>query len=376
MTRPILSLAFTTAMSGLVLGGSVVQAQDIGAPTGYISVGAAYSERYGETAYLNISEDNFLGSDVGIDIAAEYNRTGYRLSASIDTDYSPSIPGVTGISYLDLSAYVDSHTWQGAAYNSKRIGANADLVFPVKEGLTLAVGYFVYDDTISDVDPDTSPLVAAEAGQKLTSGAQVSLYHDTTDLPLRPTRGTTLSLGAQYAGIGGDTNWAALTASGAVYTPLATNGVASAKFTAGHVRSLDGNAQRITERAFLGNDLPRGFAFGGLGPRDVAGATNTSLGGETYFAATLETGFPVLETTTGAIHASAFWETGGVWNLQETSGGAMGEIDDTLHWRASYGISLSWVGKSGQLRLSWADAYKREAYDVTQPISLTFSTSF
>ena len=375
MTRPIFSFALTTAMSGLLLG-SVAQAQDIGMPTGYISVGAAYSERYGETAYLNISEDNFLGSDVGINIAAEYNRSGYRLSASLDTDYSPKIPGVTTTSYLDLSAYVDSHTWQGAAYNGKRIGANADLVFPVRDGLTLAVGYFIYDDTISDVAPDTSPLVAAEAGQKLTSGVQVSLYRDTTDVPLRPTRGTTLSLGAQYAGIGGDTNWAALTASGAVYTPLATNGVASAKFTAGHVRSLDGNAQRITERAFLGNDLPRGFAFGGLGPRDVSGATDTSLGGETYVATTLETNFAVMETITGTIHAGAFWEAGSVWNLQETSGGAMGEIDDTLHWRASYGVSISWVGNSSQLRLSWADAYKREVYDVTQPISLTFETSF
>ncbi len=375
MTRHIF-IKFALAGGVLLTTAGNVFAQDANPPTGYFTLGAAYSERYGETAFASISDENFLGSGVGIGAAAEYTRTGYRISANLDTGFTLPMPGNLADALLDVSVYMDERAWQGAAYSTKRTGLDLGLTLPFGQNTTLTAGYFLYDDVLSNVAANTSPLVALEAGQKLSSGVQAGLYFDNTDTPVRPTRGISAGFTARYAGLGGDSKWSNITASGTIYQPVPMNGVASIGISAGHMQSLDGQPVRITDRAFLGYDLPRGFAYGGLGPRDVAGATNTPLGGENYATASVSADFPILETRTGTLYGGIFWEAGSVWNLQNTTGAAMGTVDAALYWRASYGVSLSWAGAFGQLRLSWADPYLRKPYDVAQPLSLTFSTSF
>ncbi len=370
------SYQFLLALGAAALATGPVVAQDPGTPTGYITLGAAYSERYGETAFATISEENLFGTGIGAGLSAEYSRSGYRISADLDTGFTLPVAGSAIAPELDISVYLDERKWQDAAYSNRRAGIDADLRFSVNERLNLVAGYFFYDDTLSNVAATTSPLIAAEAGQQTASGAKLGLYFDSTDNPLRPESGLSLGVTARYAGLGGDSNWTSLTANAALYQPLPMNGIASLSVTGGQIRSLDGNAIRITDRAFLGYDLPRGFAFGGLGPRDFAGAVNSPLGGETYAAASIATDFPMFETRSGTVYGGIFWEGGSVWDLQNTTGGAMPLVDDSLNWRASYGISLSWVGPFGNLRLSWADAYLRQSYDITQPVSLTFSTSF
>ena len=352
------------------------QDQDFGKPTGYFSLGVGYSERYGETAFFTLSEENLFGSGIGAHAGAEYNRLGYRLTLDFDKEIALPFQAFGVSPLLDVSLYFDDLSWQDSSYNNRRLGLDADLLFPLRSNTLISIGYMVYSDEISDVHPDTSPLVAAEAGEQLNSGLTFGFQYDTTNTPIRPTKGVSLAFGARYAGLGGDTQKLELTANGALYQPLPYEGVLTAGFTAGNVRSLDGNAVRITDRAFLGNDLPRGFAFTGLGPRDISGATNTALGGESYAAISLATDFPISQTGSGTFYAGAFLEAGSVWNLQETAGGAMGIIDDEFHLRASFGLSLSWIGQYGEFRLSWANPYQRESYDETQPISISFTTSF
>lgn len=367
---------------GLTLSGCLMfstgfaTAQETEGPTGFLSLGLAYSERFGETAFASVTERNFLNSGVGIDASAEINRSGYRLSFDIDKKVPVPIPGIGVEPLLDVSLYFDDLSWQDSAYHNRRIGFDADLLFPLGANSLISVGYIYYSDEISDVHADTSPLVAAEIGEQSTSGIQLGFSYDTTDTPIHPTRGLSLSANALYAGLGGDSQRLELSATGAIYQPIPMEGVLSVGFIAGNVRSLNDDAIRITDRAFLGNDLPRGFVFGGLGPRDVAGATDTSLGGETYAAVSIETDFPVFETSSGTVYAGAFWESGSVWDLQETAGGAMGVIDDEMHIRSSYGVSVSWISTFGQLRLNWANPYQRQDYDVLQQVSVTFSTSF
>ena len=376
MNRPLNTCTlFSTVTLSLLAGSVAAVAQDINAPTGYLSFGAAYSERYGETVFASLVEDDFLGTGVGADVSAEYNRSGYRVSANLDTDINLSIPGFLTDPVLDISVYLDNHAWQGNAYDSKRIGVEADLVFPVRQNMVVSTGVFYYDDTISNVNGNTSPIVLA--GQQATSGAQIGLHYSTLDTPIRPSSGVALGVTAQYAGLGGDTNWTSLTVNGSVYHPLPMNGIAKVNAIAGQMRSLNGNAISITERAFLGNDLPRGFAYGGLGPRDDdGGSINTSLGGESYTAVSVQTEFPMFDTNTGAIYGSVFWDGGSVWNLSGTPVGASGLIDEAMYWRASYGVSLSWVGNMGQIRLSWAEPYQYQVGDIMQPLSVSFSAAF
>lgn len=376
MNKPLQICTILTAISLSMFVDSVaVVAQNTGVPTGYLSFGAAYSERYGETVFASVVEDDFFGTGVGVDVSAEYSRTGYRISANLDTDISLSIPGFSADPFLDISVYLDDHAWQGNAYDSKRVGIDADVVFPVRQNMVVSAGVFYYDATISNVNVNTSSLVLA--GQQVTSGAEIGLHYSSLDTPIRPSSGLTAGLSAQYAGLGGDTNWTSLTANGTVYRQLPMNGIARLNATAGQMRSLNGDTISITERAFLGQDLPRGFAYGGLGPRDKDGVNvDTSLGGEAYTAISVQTDFPMFETATGAVYGGVFWDGGSVWKLSGIPDGDSGPIDDAMYWRASYGVSLSWVGNMGQLRLSWAEPYQFQPNDITQPLSISFSASF
>lgn len=374
MIRPLFHQAIPV-LAGLTVFAGIATAQEIGAPTGYLSFGAAYSERYGETIFASLVEEDFLNTGVGVDAAAEYSRSGYRISTNLDTDIALSIPGLAVDPFMDVLIYLDDHSWQESAYDSKRVGFDADLIFPVRQGVYLSAGYFYYDNSISNVNANTSPLVTAE--QQVTSGAKLGLHYETLDTPVRPSNGVSLGLTAQYAGIGGDTNWNSLTAHGSVYQPLPLNGVGSISFVAGQIRTLNDEPISISERAFLGYDLPRGFAFGGIGPRDNdGGSVDTALGGETYVAASVESDFPMVETNSGAVYGGVFWDGGSVWDLHGTPVGASGAIDDSMYWRASYGVSVTWISDFGQVQLSWAEPYLSQPDDITQPLSVSFSTAF
>ncbi len=376
MKRPsFICAVFSTVSLSLFAGTGGAIAQNTDAPTGYLSFGAAYSERYGETVFASVIEEDFLGTGVGVDLSAEYNRSGYRISANLDTDINLSIPGFSVDPFLDISVYLDDHAWQGNTFDSKRVGIEADLIFPVRQNLLVSTGLFYYDDTISNVNANTSSLVLA--GQQATSGAKIGLYYSTLDTPLRPSSGLTAGVTAQYAGLGGDTNWTSITANGSVYRELPMNGIAKLSAIAGQITPLNGAPISITDRAFLGQDFPRGFAYGGLGPRDNNGPNaNTSLGGEAYTAISLQTDFPMFETNIGAVYGGVFWDGGSVWKLSGTPVGDSGPIDDTMYWRASYGISLSWIGSMGQVRLSWAEPYQFQPDDIIQPLSISFSAAF
>ena len=60
----------------------------------------------------------------------------------------------------------------------------------------------------------------------------------------------------------------------------------------------------------------RGFAPGGLGPREVnACSINDALGGEYYAVARFETQFPIGLPEEYGIEFGAFFDAGSVWGL-------------------------------------------------------------
>ncbi len=81
------------------------------------------------------------------------------------------------------------------------------------------------------------------------------------------------------------------------YYPVWENVTLMARAQGGQIAAYGGNDLRIVDNFFLGPSLVRGFASGGIGPRDVSrGQTNnntSSLGGTTYFGGTLEVQFPI-----------------------------------------------------------------------------------
>ncbi len=124
------SFPFLLALGTAALTAGPLVARDPGTPTGYITLGAAYSERYGETAFATISEENLFGTGIGAALSAEYSRSGYRISADLDTSFTLPLASSAIAPELDISVYLDERKWQDAAYNIRRAGIDAYLRQP------------------------------------------------------------------------------------------------------------------------------------------------------------------------------------------------------------------------------------------------------
>ena len=87
-----------------------------------------------------------------------------------------------------------------------------------------------------------------------------------------------------------------------------------------------GSSSRVTDRFFLGSGLFRGFAPGGLGPREVDTINsinvNDALGGEYYAVARFETQFPIGLPEEYGIEFGAFFDAGSVWGLDSAHVGS------------------------------------------------------
>lgn len=138
---------------------------------------------------------------------------------------------------------------------------------------------------------------------------------------------------------------------------------------------------RIDERFYLSPSRLRGFAAGGIGPRDLATGGAEALGGNAY--ATLNTDW-VLRDLFGRpfpatdILPSLFLDIGTVWGLDDTGGGAAGNapVDDGLYWRAAAGAALALDTGAGSLAASLALPLRALHYDRTETFQLSFRTRF
>jgi outer membrane protein insertion porin family len=151
-----------------------------------------------------------------------------------------------------------------------------------------------------------------------------------------------------------------------------------------------GDGTRIIDRFFLGGDRFRGFAAGGLGPRDVCtsgGAlgncdgnnVNDALGGNLYAVARLQASFPIGLPEEWGIYGGVFFDAGSLWSLDETeitTGDTPRTIDDGMNLRAAAGVSLFWDSAFGPLRLNFAHPIREEENDETESFRFTIGTRF
>ncbi len=125
----------------------------------------------------------------------------------------------------------------------------------------------------------------------------------------------------EVAGLGGDSRFVRVTGEVRYYYPVWDDVVGMLKAQGGHIQTFGGDKLRLTDHFNPGPSLVRGFAPGGIGPRDIAYDPRTgSLGGTTYFGGTAaELQFPIwgLPKEIG-LRGAVFADAGTVFNYQAT----------------------------------------------------------
>lgn len=303
--------------------------------TGTFSVGAGYSSVDGLIAQGSITQENFLGRGLRLNLAASLGgeSTTYQI-------------GLTDPYFLDLDLtlgfelYKTEREWDD--FSRKATGGALKLGLPVFDDYSRAL--FVYrleDKEIYDVSDFADPQIKDEEGKSVISSLTSSLTRDTTDYRLDPSRGNVAQLSWEIAGLGGDEKFSKYIFDYRHFWPAPLGTVLSAHGQIGYVHAFGGEEVPLDERFYLGGiNTLRGFDPRQVGPYNPE--TDEYTGGykQTYF--NFEWLFPLSKEV--GIKGVTFFDIGNAWDEDE---------DFFSEWRYSVGAGIRWLSPLGPLRLEW-----------------------
>lgn len=350
-------------------------------PTGSLKLGANYNSANGVGLVASFREANFLGrgQTTSFGVNTTTSTRNFNFAFKEPSLYNRDLSLSFGLDYQGTSK-------NNARYNTGSVGFDAALGFPVSESGFFTPKFFYETEELTDVTT-SSKVITGEAteGDRKTLGLGYTYSFDNRRTGLNPKSGMFLRLSQDW-GLTGDARFVRTNVKWGGETYLRNEDFkVSATFEGGALNFASGHSSRVTDRFFLGAGLFRGFAPGGLGPRefDSANSINDALGGDYYAVARFETQFPLGLPEEYGIEFGAFFDAGSVWGLNSTHVGsganqaAPGTIlYDDFTLRAVAGVSIFWTTPIGPLRFNFTDAVKTAEHDVEQSFDLTVSTSF
>ncbi|MDE3177816.1 MAG: outer membrane protein assembly factor BamA [Pseudomonadota bacterium] len=420
-------------------------------PTGSVSLSGGYSTLDGPLAEVAFTEANFLGR-------------GQYLRLSVSRGQFANGWGITFTEpYLfdqRLAGGFDLYHKQQlqnlfALYETDTTGINLRLGVPITEELTFQPNYSLYASQITipnnggqpyndcststgsgnnwswtpggtSVPQTTSPMYnclingeasaaikeAAAQGQVITSLIGYSLIWDSLDNRRNPSQGALANFHQDIAGLGGASHFVRETIDGRYYYPVTDDLITFVRLQGGRIDQIGRGDLPIIDNFNLGPSLVRGFAPGGLGPRDISDPNNiaaNSLGGTTYFGGTAEIQFPIFGLPRelglkGALFVDAGTLTGfqGRTDFSSMLGynfcpsqnvGKLAvdpktkiaylptqpsclTLDDEKTIRTSLGASLLWASPLGPIRIDFAYPVIKGRFDQVQYINFSGGATF
>lgn len=344
---------------------TVIKTQVEEKSTGSISLGVGYSTNNGALTDVVLRERNFLGRGQDMKVGGRLAQRGTQVDLSF-----------TEPRFLDreLSAGADAFRitrdlTDVAHHKLETTGGSVRLGYPITERLSQNWRYTLKEVDIIDVESGASRFVRDAAGSTITSEVGHTMVYDRLDNTTSPTSGYILRMNNDVAGLGGDSRYVRNRLTGAKYFGLADDWVLMTRATGGYIVGL-GQDVRIRDRFYVGGDDIRGFATGGVGPRDIS--TDDALGGEWMYAGTVELSFPLGLPQEFNFKGRLFTDVGSAGKLASTGP----EVRDSSTPRVSVGTGLAWASPVGPLGVDLGIPVLKESFDDTELIRINFGTRF
>ncbi|ABA88500.1 outer membrane protein assembly complex protein YaeT [Syntrophotalea carbinolica DSM 2380] len=324
--------------------------------TGSFSIGAGFSSVDGMMVQGSVSQDNFLGRGLRLDLSGSLggSRTVYRVGLLdpyfLDRDLA-----------LGFDVYDTEREWTD--FDRDTTGGDIKLGLPITDDIRTFFVYRYEEKNITDVDDDASWTIRKQAGKHTLSSITASLSRNTTDFRPDPSRGNISELAIEYAGLGGTERFIKYTADHRYFYPLPWGMVFSAHGQVGYIQEMGGKDAPLDERFFLGgmNSL-RGFESREVGPREANddGTDYDFVGGVKEAVFNLELTFPLIKDM--KMKGLVFFDTGNAWADDETMFSEM---------RYSVGAGIAWNSPMGPLRFAWG--YNLSPKEWEEPSAFDFS---
>ena len=318
-------------------------------PTGLFSIGGGYSSQDGALGTLDLSQRNFLGKGWEVFLRL---RGGQKIQTGTIGFTEPWLfdqPLAAGFDIFNTRRLLPDYT-----VNS--LGGDIRLGHPIGEYSRWNALYRVSQDKISDVNQLGSPELISQEGTHLTSLVGLNLSRDTRDNVYDPTRGSTVSIGVDFAGVGFGEKFARSVFSTTYFQPMPwLDHVLSFRLMAGYSFGWSKDPVPLFERFYLGgsNSL-RQFKSLQVSPKDNTG---TRIGGNSEALGTVEYQIPLFF----GIKAAVFYDIGQVWG-PDISAGTKIDLSDLRH---GVGAGLRWNSPFGPIRVDYGiklDQKKGESF--------------
>ena len=419
-------------------------------PTGSFNISGGYSTTEGFIGEVSVSDSNFMGRGEAVRLSVNEGQRSRGVNFSFTEPY-----------FLDqrMSGGFDlfvkqSDAWSYSYYSTTSYGTTLRLGVPITEELSLQPHYSVYDTIISIPNNSQTPYndcqnpipfytpgygywlaptpsslniiyncmsngeaslaIKNAEGSTVTSLLGYTLSYNNLDNFKNPKNGVRASFTQDVAGLGGDTRY--IRTSGDVRYfyefPYFSDIVGIARLQGGDLTGIAGYQPRVFDNFNLGPSLVRGFAPGGIGPRDVSNWTSekgNSIGGTDYVGGTLEVQFPLWGVPKDiGLRGALFTDAGSLWNYRGQTnfsktlfgiaglpcalpytaptygqGSCLittpltgGSSTTDFRIRQTVGASILWQSPLGPIRFDYAVATMKGPYDVTQRFRFSGGTSF
>jgi outer membrane protein insertion porin family len=378
----------TTTAQGSAPDKSVVTVEVEEQSTGELSLGLGFSTTDGPLADVTLRERNFLGRGQDLQIGTVVSFRSQQVQLSYTEPYFLDSNVAFGWDLFEIKTSPTASFFSGEtpAYQQFSYGGSVRAGYQLTENLRQTLKYTVRSDDITDVQSDAALFIQLEQGTHLTSSVGQVLLYDRRDNRIDPTSGWYASLGNDFAGVGFGVDYIRNKVTAGYYYPIAPGWTLSLTGEAGYISGWDGQPVLLQDRFFVGGDNLRGFAPGGIGPRDTV--SQDALGGNKYYTGSLSESVPLGLPKELGITGRVWTDFGSLWHNDQKNqqftpaeiasepGGATPQIADNPAIRISSGVGVSWASPVGPVRIDLGLPVKRESYDKSQFFRISFGTKF
>jgi outer membrane protein assembly factor BamA len=266
-----------------------------------ITFGAGVSQYEGFFGQLAFQTSNFLGRGETFSVSAQQGNRAKNYQVGFTEPFLFDRPITAGIEVFNQSIeYVGQFT-------QKSKGVTTTWGFPMSPFSRIFATYSYQAVRVTDLNPlytQTAALVnnpfladsllLNQGGERKISKIGPSYVFNTVDNPIFPNVGRKVTLGAEFAGLGGNTKFYNLNAEGVQYFKLNTRTALGFRAATQYIRPIgklpngDPEVLPIFEKVVLGGEYSiRGFDLRSVGPRDlrtglVIGGNKSLLGNAEY----------------------------------------------------------------------------------------------
>jgi outer membrane protein insertion porin family len=218
-------------------------------------------------------------------------------------------------------------------------------------------------------------VVQANAGLSLVSEFAETVSWDTRDSRLNASKGVLVRNTVAVATAPGTQQYFRTTADAVYYQTIIEDFVASIGGSIGAIVPYNSTSLTLNNLFFIGGDTLRGFAVGGIGPRDAN--TTDALGGTYFYTGTTELSFPVGLPKEVGVFGKAFVDVGSLWGLAgpATNSSSVSVLTSNT-MRVATGVGIQWISPFGPIRIDYAIPVVQDPWDRTQAIRFSFGTRF